>query len=399
MSTANILLWSLAGVATLVCLFLVFLRVHEKKAMYWRLGLSIFPALVYYFWIIPAANTPPGPAQAFAVVGALAMGIVLAVIWVPAITGFCGRIVGNLYDGGSQEIEAKPYYSVFRSKRSQGKYFEALAEVRRQLDRFPTDFEGQNLLADLQAENLNDLPGAEITLMRLCSQKGLPPEKISYVLNKLADWHLGITKDRESAQRILEKIIELMPGTEMALRAAQRIGHLANNDMLLSSNDRELVNVKKGVKNLGLLRGEDGRLRAPEEDKDKLTEEYVAHLRNHPLDTHIREKLAVLYVQHHQRLDLAADQLEQLIQQPAQSARNVIRWLNLLADLQVQSGVDVETVRGTLQRIIDLYPDIAAAENARRRIETLKLEARANTKGHQVKMGVYEQDIGLRDKK
>lgn len=395
MIAVNYLIYALCIVAIVTCVVMLFFRVQDKQALYWRLALSIFPALVYIFLLIPAVKAGGVPA-AFAILGALAMGLVLAIIWGPALTGFCGRIVASLYDGGAHEVEAKPYYSVFRTKRNQGKYFEALAEVRKQLDRFPTDFDGQNFLADLQAENLNDLPGAEITIHKICGQKEHPPEKLSFALNKLADWHLGITKDREGAQRALEKIMELMPGTEMALRAAQRVGHLAQNDMLLSAQDRERIEVKKGVKNLGLHRGEDGKLKAPVEDKDKLAEEYVSHLDRHPLDTHIREKLAIIYAQHYQRLDLAADQLEQLIRQPAQSARNVVRWLNLLADLQVQGGVDAETVRATLQRIVDLYPDIAAAENARRRIETVKLETRSVTKGQQVKMGVYEQDIGLK---
>jgi hypothetical protein len=46
-----------------------------------------------------------------------AAGVVLAAIWVPVITGAVGRLFGNLYDGGSQEVEPKPFYSIFKYKR------------------------------------------------------------------------------------------------------------------------------------------------------------------------------------------------------------------------------------------------------------------------------------------
>ena len=48
------------------------------------------------------------------------------------------------------------------------------------------------------------------------------------------------------------------------------------------------------------------------------------------------------------RLDLASDQLEQMISLPNQPGRLVVRWLNLLADLQVRSGADYETIQTQL---------------------------------------------------
>jgi hypothetical protein len=93
---------------------------------------------------------------------------------------------------------------------------------------------------------------------------------------------------------------------------------------------------------------------------------------------------------------LAADQLEQLIQQPNQPAKNIVRWLNLLADLQIRGGLDYESIRATLQRIIDRAPNLAAAQNARQRIELLKLELKGKQKNESVKMGTYEQNLGLK---
>jgi ABC-type transporter Mla subunit MlaD len=137
-------------------------------------------------------------------------------------------------------------------------------------------------------------------------------------------------------------------------------------------------------------------LRPVETDPATVAAALVKHLEEHPLDSHERESLAVVYANHYQRLDLAADQLEQLIQQPNQPAKNVVHWLNLLADLQVQGGSSVEEVQRTLQRIIDQYPDLAAAGNAQRRLDVVKLELKAKQKSQAVKLGSYEQDLGLK---
>jgi hypothetical protein len=124
--------------------------------------------------------------------------------------------------------------------------------------------------------------------------------------------------------------------------------------------------------------------------------EYVNHLERHPLDTEAREKLASIYTDHYKRLDLATEQLEQLITQPNQPIKNVVRWLNLLADMQIRSGADYETVKLSLERIIELDPHMAAAEMARNRLGLLKLELRAQAKKEDVKLGTYEQNIGLK---
>ena len=120
------------------------------------------------------------------------------------------------------------------------------------------------------------------------------------------------------------------------------------------------------------------------------------HLEQHPLDNEAREKLAMIYADHYQRLDLAADQLEQLITAPNQPGREVARWLNVLADLQLKHGADYDTIRQTLQRVIDLFPELAAAQLAQQRIELLRLELKGKEKSQVVKLGSYEKDIGLK---
>jgi TolA-binding protein len=385
----------LAVLVIAAAFILWFRRIHEKKALLIRLAITL--VLTSLVWAKAVPMLSKGGLEAFWGLSlAMIWGLCMVMIWGRSVLGFVGGLFGSLYDGGSHEIEAKPFYSIFNAKRQKGKYFEALTEIRRQLDKFPNDFEGHMLLAELQAEHLDDLPGAAVTIQRACDLPGQTPQSITFAFNKLADFQLGIAKDRDAARQTLEKIIATMPDTDFAARAAQRIAHLADTDMLLAPHDRQKIEVKKGVVNLGLHRGENGKLRAPEVDYEKLAADYAAQLERHPLDTHAREQLALLFAKFYQRVDLALEQLEQLVQQPTGSAKQVAHWLNLMADMQVRGGATEHEARATLQRIIDAYPNSVAAQAAQRRMDMLKLEFRAQEKGRDVQLGTYEQNLGLK---
>ena len=323
-------------------------------------------------------------------------GIVLSILWVPHLGEWLCNPLTNLFDGGREEPERKAYYSTAIARRKQGKFLEAVMEVRRQLGRFPNDFEGVMLLAGIQAEDLQDLPSAEITLNHFCEQPHPPPKQVAAAMNLLADWQLKLAQDAEAARAALEKIIGRFPDTELALLAAQRIGHLAGAEKnVLAALDRQAMAVPEGVKNIGLLRASE-HLRPTETDPGKLAAEYVRHLEQHPLDAEIREQLAILYADHYQRLDLAKGELDQLIGSPNQPAKRVVHWLNLLADLQVRHGADYDTVRQTLEKIVERFPDWAAAEMARARLNRLALEFKGQAQRATVKLGVYEQNLGLK---
>jgi len=347
-------------------------------------------------WVARGLLKIQGPAAAFAVIIAAVGGIIMAIVWTPYIVDVVAGKIGSLYDGGTAEVEARPFYSVFMALRAKGKYDEARAEVEKQLRRFPTDFEGQMLLAELQAEHLDDLPGAEHTIERIYQQPDHAPRNISYALNRLADWYSDLAKNPEASQQALQKLIELLPDSEMALQAAQRIARLANPEAASATRVRGPVALSPGVEKVGLLRP--GTLQPlAEADPGQVAAEFVKHLESHPLDSHVREQLAIAYARHYQRLDLAAEHLEQLMSQPHQPAKQVVRWLNLLADLQVQYGAEPDAVRATLQRIIDQYPDVASAQNTRRRLDMLNTELKVRDTGrHDVKLGSYEQNIGLK---
>jgi tetratricopeptide (TPR) repeat protein len=324
------------------------------------------------------------------------LGVAMTIMWTPHIGEWLCKPLTNLFDGGSEEPERKPYYSVASSLRMKGKYLEAVVEVREQLARFPNDFEGVMLLADMQAENLQDLPGAEITLNHFCDRPEAPPRQFAAAMNHLADWRLKLTQDADSARAALEKIVARFPDTDLALLAAQRITHLGGAEkLLLAAHDRQPMAMPEGAKNVGLLESSK-HLRPAEIDPAQLAADYVKHLTEHPLDMEVREKLAILYADHYQRLDLATGELEQLVAVPNQPSKHVAHWLNLLADLQIRHGADYDTVRGTLERIVERFPDWAVAELARTRLGRLKLEVKGHQATPDVKLGVYEQNIGLK---
>lgn len=353
------------------------------------------PVIGYMIWVVGPLTARQDQSAALGVIVAAVCGLVLTVIWRHNITDLIAKPFASLYDGGSEEPIPHPAYSVAQSKQKRGNYLEAIAEIRKQLDRFPTDVEGQLLVAQIQAEDLKDLPAAELTIERFCAQPGHAPQNIAFALYSMADWHLKIGQDREAARRDLEKIVELFPGSEFALGAAHRVAHLGSMDMLLAPHERKIFVVPEGEQHLGLLRSQE-HLKPVEADPEQAAAECVKHLEEYPLDTEARERLAVIYADHYKRLDLATGELEQMIEQPNQPGRLVVHWLNLLADLQIRSGANRETVRDTLQRIIDRDPNAAAAEIARNRLGLLKLEMKSKEEGQAVKLGSYEQNIGLK---
>ena len=345
--------------------------------------------------LAPAVGGGSPSAAVGAILFALLCGLVLAITWRHNLADMFAKPFESLYDGGSAEIEPQAYYSIAESKRKRGFYDDAIAEIRKQLTRFPKDLQGNLLLAEIQAENLNDLSGAQVTIERFCNQKGHTAREIAVALNALADWQLKYGVDREAAQQSLEKIIRLFPNTDVALAASQRIAHLGSVEQLMEPHARSTMPVRPGITNVGLLESS-AHLAPAEADPEQMAEELANHLVNHPLDSEARERLAVIYAEHYGRLDLASDQLEQLIDLPNQPIKSVAHWLNLLADLQIRGGADYATVRETLERIVERFPNHSAASLAQNRINTLTLEFKAREKSPSVRMGTYEQNIGLK---
>jgi len=323
-------------------------------------------------------------------------GVALGAIWGSHISNIIAMPLTNLFDGGHEEPEKKPYYSSVLARRNQGRPLEAIMLIREQLAKFPADFEGVMLLASLQAENMNDLPGAEITLNHFCDSPKTPDRQVVAALTQLADWHMKIAADVDAARAALQKIVARFPDTEIALRAEQRLAHLGETEkIILAQHDRQSLGLPEGVQNIGLLDSTEF-LKPPEINPGKLAAAHVKHLEAHPHDTEVREKLAAIYAKDFQRLDLATMELAQLINEPKHTPKQVAHWLNLLANFQIELGADVATVQATLEKIVENFPDLPVADLAQRRLARLNNEFKGRQKSADVKLGVYEQNVGLK---
>lgn len=360
----------------------------------WILSVIVIGYLVRYVMPDVAGG---GMAAIGGIIQTTVIGLVMAIIWRHNIASMIAKPFGSLYDGGNEAAEPKPFYSAARAKRMRGDFLGAKADIRAELIKFPTDMEGQMLLAEIEAQDIHDLRAAEVIVQRFIAQKGHSPANIAYALNSMADWQLKYAQDPDAARACFEKLIELMPESEWALRASQRIAHLGNAEMLLGGEARKSYKLTHIEGDPGLDQSWGGVQPAAEETPEALAAGYVKHLEEYPHDTEIRERLAILYAEHYQRLDLAESQLEQLIQYPNQPVKQVVKWLNMLADLQVKHGGTYDTVRATLQRIVDLYPGAGFATVAQNRIERLRLEFKGKEKSQGVTLGSYEDDLGLKD--
>jgi hypothetical protein len=352
-------------------------------------ALVTFPLVYYSFHVAHAM----GPNGLFVVmIGAL----IVAIIWAPHLGDLVAGPLMGLFDGGSESPEKRPLYSTALAKRKKGDYQGAINEVCRQLQQFPNDFEGTMWVATIQAEDFHDLPAASNTLEGFCNRPDTTPKRAASARMALADWYLQINADVELAEMTLRRILARNPDTEFAPLVEQRLAHLVGaRDNILEQQRLDNIAVPAGVKNMGLLDSPTGVLRS-EKNMEDMARGFLAHLQEHPNDTEIREKLALLYSRDFNRLDLAALELEQLIGQPGGSSRQISGWLNLLATIQIEHGVGLDSVRATLERIPEFFPNLSFAETARRRIELLNNEFKGQKKTSTVKLGVYEQNIGLK---
>lgn len=160
-------------------------------------------------------------------IGAIAVaGVLLSVFWTRDISDFLSSPLTDLFDGGKEPPEARPAYSTALSKRNRKRPLEAVVAIREQLARFPNDFTGVMLLATIQAEDLEDLPGAEITLTRFFDSPGVPQPQAVKALTQLAEWHINSGSDPDTILEIMEKLIARFPEAKISRRMAERLGRL-----------------------------------------------------------------------------------------------------------------------------------------------------------------------------
>jgi tetratricopeptide (TPR) repeat protein len=320
---------------------------------------------------------------------------ILCVIWVPSLLNMLLKPMTSTYESEEDESDRKPFYYIAEAKRRKGLFQEAIAEVLKQLEKFPGDYEGMMKMATIQAEHLRDVSAAKTTIDQLLEQPGLPPNNAVAALQTLADWQMNIGRDAAAARASFERIIQTFPDSSYSHAAEQRVAHLEGVTKTRDFREKAVFKVPTGERDLGL------RQNAPpptaEDEAENMAQEYVRQLQKYPNDTDTREKLALLYADQFQRLDLAVGQLEQLAALPNESPKHVARWLDLLATLHIRHGHDLESAEHALRRIIDSFPQSAAATRALERLATLEGEWKAAATSTAPKaLGVYERDLGLK---
>lgn len=321
-------------------------------------------------------------------------------LWVPRVVGGGLRSLTDAYTGGSESVEPKPFYARAIAFRKRGQAADSQAEIENQLERFPGDAQGLMMLADLHANEFNDVPAALVTLDLLLAGPGRSPEDLALALQQKASWELERLKDPQAARLSLERIDELCPGTQAALTARQQIARMKSQEELEEYETPRRLVVVHHPERVGLAESIPG---PPSEDvlgasagDGGEAARLVAHLEQFPDDWTAREELAVAYESKWKRPDLAADELERLILLTAPTPRQTTHWLNLLADLQLRSPQGAGAARLTLERVTKRFPGTVWSEQAESRIRLLGLDQRAKSAPRTIRLGTYEQNIGLK---
>ena len=322
-----------------------------------------------------------------------ACAIVIGITWAKSWTGIALSPLTDAFDGGNQEVEAAAIYSAAETKRKRGLFQEAITEIHKQLEKFPNDFNGLMLLAQIQGDHLQDLSAAQQTVNLIADVHRDTPSHASGALVAMADMYLKVGQVEE-ARKNLEQIIDSFPNTSFSQLAAQRIAHLQKTQQTIDERHRAIVLQSHYAKDVGLQKTSD----VPTDRADDpavLAAEYVAHLQQHPLDVETRQRLAALYAERFQRIELAQMEYEQLIAQPNQSPKQIAQHLNALADWQVKLGHG-DAARETIKRIIEMFPKTALSDAAETRLARLGNELRGQQKSQAtVKLGSYKKDLGL----
>jgi len=291
--------------------------------------------------------------------------------------------------------KAGPMYSRAVARMKMWQYEDAEWEILRQLEGCEDDFDGWMMLADLYANQFNDLGGAERTIYEICSQPKATPSQISVALHKLADWQLKTGRDPVAARHSLETICEAMPGTHLATMARHRINQLP-------ASREELRRQREGTKiRLPALTDEiyDGAAaESSADDRQRAAAEAnrcVEELKRNPDNVPAREELARLFTERLGKAGLGIEQLELLLEMPEQPRGKCAEWLGLMAAWELKHRQNGEAAQAILRRILKEYPESVQAFSAQRHLKLIEVEARlrqvrAGRRGEGVGAGVKE---------
>jgi len=334
------LLWGVGAVA--IFALNIYLRNKREKAGAWEenpvgpLVIKIASSLLLLIgaWML-------GGGGKIGVLLMIAPMVLVGMLWVGPLMDFLGGNAINSLLGGGEKIEAKPLYSIAEAKWRQGKAKLAIDLIDDELAKFPCDFEGQMLKAQIQMESLRDFPSAEGTLLCIAAQPQHEPGQIARALFQLADWQQK-KGDKSSMKGTLTALRDRFPESGIEMTCAQR---LARMEFSIDSNDSR--------------------------DASEIVSECLKQLGEHPLDNHTREQLARVYFGRYGKPDLAWEEMNKLFANPFQQPRDISRWLNLMADWHLKKN-NIDGARQCMQQIIARYPDLPFSDEAKNRLTRIK---------------------------
>ena len=302
--------------------------------------------------------------------GWLALGLAATAMLVP-IAGYAPGLL--------RPKKLPPLYARAIARIKFGKYSEAETEVIRQLEKREDDFEGWMILAELYANQFNNLDEAEQTILEICDQPRTNSSQISQALHRLADWHLKLRGDPDAARRALEVIVNRLPGSHLARMAQARAAQLprtaeewreqqANKPVHLPALHDPLGETVAAPTSSATLR-----------QATERAAQLNARLKQQPGDPATCDELARLLAGPLNQPQAAISQIEMLLSQPNPPPEKVADWLGLIAVWQIELLHDLEAGRATLQRVLREHPGTSTAYAAERRLQHLDTDEKVRT--------------------
>jgi len=267
--------------------------------------------------------------------------------------------------------QSPPIYARAVARMKFGKYSEAEREIIRELEKCQDDFDGWMMLADLYANQFNDLAEAEQSILEICDQPKTTPPQLSIALHRLADWQLEHAGDPVAARRSLQMICNRLPGTHLA-----RMAHLRINQLPATAAEyrRQQRSTAIPLPALSDTLDDDPGEPASRLERHQAAEEAnncVEILKRDSNNVPARERLARLFAEHLDQPDLGIEQVTLLLGLPEQPEARRAEWLGLIAAWHLKYRHDADAGRQTLERLLQEYPGTPQALAARRRLQLL----------------------------
>src|SRR4029450_11428072 len=106
-------------------------RSEDPPAVLGRKSRSSMGAAAFAVWSIvrlhPLIGVPMGAAA----------GVLIGILWGRNIGLWMAKPLASLYDGGDVAPDPCPFYAIAEAHRKQRRYADAIAEIQKQLDKFP----------------------------------------------------------------------------------------------------------------------------------------------------------------------------------------------------------------------------------------------------------------------